>query len=424
MQDRLSSSQQLDVLFSFAHQLIHQTTLDDLLWYTAEEVVARLGFIDCVIYAYDAEREVLVQAAAIGGKTDGHRQIINPLIIPLEEGVTGECARTRKPIVLPDAAAHPKYVADNIQPGSEAAVPILAGDELYGVIDCEHPVKASFRDEHVMLLKSVSALVASQWKQCLLIARLQEAEQRALAASDAKSVFLQNMSHEMRTPLNGVLGGAQLLKTVSLGDDGVRYLDIVHSSANLMLNLVDNVLDITAIEAGATALRPVDLDLTIFFANIQSMFSARAREKGLVLTIDCDLEAGDCFCTDEGALTKLTVNLIGNALKYTDEGEIRVIVRLEPQQLNVRVHDTGCGLAPDEQDKVFERFSRTERSRRNQIEGTGVGLSLCRDLIRQLDGEIGVHSEPEIGSVFWFILPELERPEPQPVAELPPELRH
>jgi putative methionine-R-sulfoxide reductase with GAF domain len=114
MQQPLSANEQLDVLFSFAESLIHQTSHDDLLWYAAEQVVAKLGFLDCVIYRFDTDAGVLVQSAAIGEKLNERHEIINPLIIPLDKGVTGECARTRKPIILPDTGAHPNYVADNI----------------------------------------------------------------------------------------------------------------------------------------------------------------------------------------------------------------------------------------------------------------------------------------------------------------------
>jgi K+-sensing histidine kinase KdpD len=405
MQAHLSPPQQLDVLFSFAEQVIHETQLEDLLWRVAEEIVARLGFIDCVIYVYEAERQVLVQTAAIGDKTNGRREIVNPLVIPLNRGVTGECARTRKPICLPDAAAHPAYVPDNIPPGSEVCVPILAGDRLFGVIDCEHPVKASFGEEHVKLLTCIAALVASQWVQCELIAKLTDAERRARAVSDAKSRFLQNMSHEMRTPLHGVMGGAQLLEKSPMPSSAARYLEMVTTSASLLNNLVNGVLEISQIESGGLQLRSQRVDLVEFFDQICALFEAQMAQKGLDFLISLDGVKQSPFATDETALTKLTVNLVGNALKYTDEGLVAVVVDSTPERLRVAVTDTGCGLSEAEQALVFERFVRTEGAREKKIEGSGVGLALCTELIEALGGEIAVESTPGQGSTFWFILP-------------------
>lgn len=405
MQAYLSPPRQLDVLFSFAEQVIHQTQLEDLLWYVAEEVVAQLGFIDCVIYVYDAQREVLVQTAAIGDKTNGRREILNVLEIPLDRGVTGECARTRKPICLPDAAAHPAYVPDNIEPGSEVCVPILAGERLFGVIDCEHPAKASFGEAHIKLLTCVAALVASQWLQCERIAKLTEAEQRAREASDAKSRFLQNMSHEMRTPLHGVLGGAQLLQNSPMTPSAARYLDMVTASASVLDNLINGVLDISQIEAGGLQLRSRGVDLAKFFEQIRVMFEGRMAQKGLNFLISLDGVRKASFATDETALTKLTVNLVGNALKFTDEGLVAVVVDSTPERLRVAVTDSGCGLSEAERARVFERFVRAERSRDRKIEGSGVGLALCRELTDALGGEIGVESRPGQGSTFWFTIP-------------------
>jgi len=405
MQAQLSPRRQLDVLFSFAEQVIHQTQLEDLLWHVADEVVAQLGFIDCVIYVYDASRDVLVQTAAIGDKTNGRREIVNHLEIPLNRGVTGECARTRKAICLPDAAAHPAYVPDNIQPGSEVCVPIVAADRLFGVIDCEHPEKASFGEEHIKLLTCVAALVASQWVQCELIARLTDAEQRARAASDAKSRFLQNMSHEMRTPLHGVLGGAQLLQNSPMTPNATRYLDMVTASASMLDNLINGVLDMSQIEAGALQLQSRGVDLAAFFEQVRVMFEGRMAQKGLDFLISLDGVQHSAFATDETALTKLTVNLVGNALKYTDDGRVAVRVDTTPERLRVEVTDTGCGLSEADQARIFERFFRADRSRDKKIEGAGVGLALCTELIDALGGEIGVESTPQEGSTFWFTVP-------------------
>ncbi len=147
------------------------------------------------------------------------------------------------------------------------------------------------------------------------------------------------------------------------------------------------------------------IDVADFFEQIGVMFEGRMAQKALNFAISLDAVEHPTFATDEIALTKLTVNLVGNALKYTDEGVVAVVVDTTPGRLRVAVTDTGCGLSEAEEARVFERFVRAERSLDKKIEGTGVGLALCSELVAALGGEIGVESTLGQGSTFWFTIP-------------------
>jgi PAS domain S-box-containing protein len=257
----------------------------------------------------------------------------------------------------------------------------------------------------------VLAVEARDRKQAELA--LSHAKELAESANRSKSQFLSNMSHELRTPLNAVIGFTQILqRDVSLNADQQEYINIINRSGEHLLGLINDVLEMSKIESGRMNLEENDFDLSRLLNTVESMFRLKAREKGIALTIECANQVPCYLHGDEGKLRQVLINLIGNAIKFTQEGS--VTVRLSSQErtaqdnlvppctlLWVEVEDTGPGIAPEEMDLLFEAFRQTQSGRQSQ-QGTGLGLSISRRFVELMGGQLQVQSNVGKGTMFSF----------------------
>lgn len=240
--------------------------------------------------------------------------------------------------------------------------------------------------------------------QALMLAR-DEAE----AATRAKSAFLATMSHEIRTPLNGVLGMAQAMAMGELSGHQRERLDVIRQSGESLLAILNDVLDLSKIEAGKLEIEKAEFDLAELLRGVRATFAATAEMKGLALDIAVDRSAAGIWEGDPVRVRQILNNLVSNALKFTETGGVKVSVRRKDGEVRISVRDTGIGVAPEAVARLFEKFEQADASTTRQYGGTGLGLAICRDLAGLMNGRVWAQSKPGAGSTFFVSLP-LDRP--------------
>ena len=242
---------------------------------------------------------------------------------------------------------------------------------------------------------------------------LAEAKEKAENADRSKSAFLANMSHEIRTPLNAIVGLSELLAAANTEEEKQKYLEILHTNSELLLQLVNDILDLSKIEAGTLEFVYSDVDINLLLNDLEQLFRMKIGSNSPVRIIT---EPGLSSCmvhTDRNRIAQVVSNFVSNAIKFTTEGSIRIGYQSSENGLRFYVSDTGSGISADKLEGVFDRFVRLQSDKN----GNGLGLSICKTIVNKLGGEIGAESEVGKGSTFWFTLPEHSDIKPKVIIE-------
>ena len=305
---------------------------------------------------------------------------------------------------------------ERFQAKAYITVPIFCGNQLWGLLaSYENSTPRQWKTGEINIVVQIGNQLGVALQQAELLAQTQrqsQALQQAVIAADAanraKSEFLANMSHELRTPLNAILGFTQVMsRENSLTRENQQNLTIINRAGEHLLNLINDILEMSKIEAGRTTLNPSSFDLICLLDNLQEMFGLRAASKGLQLIFEYAPNIPQYVQTDESKLRQVLLNLLGNAIKFTDTGSVVLRVKLLNNQefpsptLLFEVEDTGVGIASNEIDQLFVAFGQTESGRKSQ-QGTGLGLAISRKYVQLMGGDISVSSNAGKGSIFAF----------------------
>lgn len=258
----------------------------------------------------------------------------------------------------------------------------------------------------------------------------ERAKERAEDATLAKSQFLANMSHEIRTPMNAILGLSELLGQSALGASEQEHVRNIRRSSNVLLNIINDILDISKLESGRLTLVPVHYKLIQTVDHISSLFRGMADGKGIEYRLTSNAPLDICLYGDDLRLRQVLINIVSNAVKFTEQGSVELHIEIEDDKISFAVRDTGIGIKPADLDLIFEPFSQSDIHRNRQIQGTGLGLPICRSLVELMGGELTVQSAYGQGSSFTVSLPrvdgdpaQIENEDAAPVKIVAPDLR-
>ena len=287
------------------------------------------------------------------------------------------------------------------------AVPLIAEDELVGALIVMRKRTGTFAAEEVALLQTFATQSALAIQNARLFREIEAKSRQLEVASQHKSEFLANMSHELRTPLNAIIGFSEVLTDRMFGELNEKqeeYLKDIYASGTHLLSLINDILDLSKIEAGRMELELTEFDLPTALDNALILVRERAGRRNIALYTSIDNRLGE-IQGDERKIRQVVLNLLSNAIKFTPEGgRIEVVAVPKDGFVEVSVSDTGIGIAHEDQEKVFEEFRQVGTAEK-KAEGTGLGLTLCRKFIELHGGKIGVTSQVGVGSTFTFTIP-------------------
>jgi GAF domain-containing protein/anti-sigma regulatory factor (Ser/Thr protein kinase) len=350
-------------------------------------------------------------------------------IAPLHigQGATGQAAATRAPVQVVDLLNEPELGAARIRPilarlgyQSLLAVPLLLEQRIMGALTVYRRETGSFAPEVVNLLQTFATQSVLAIQNARLFREIEEKSREIEAANRHKSEFLANMSHELRTPLNAIIGFSEVLQERFFGElneKQAEYTDDILSSGRHLLSLINEILDLSKVEAGRMELEVATFDLPLAIDNARTFVRERAVKHGINLDVTVDERLGD-FTGDERKIKQILLNLLSNAVKFTPEGgRIGISARQADGSVEISVSDTGIGIAPEDQGTIFEEFRQVGGDYAHKKEGTGLGLTLAKKFVELHGGKIWVESEVGKGSKFTFTLPMSPHPFPLPEGE-------
>jgi signal transduction histidine kinase len=362
------------------------------------------------IYSYDASRDDF-ELAGTYALEPVFQDAVRATRIRLDESALGLSAKQREPICVPDLAKAPNYPLRDLTLSagfhSVLIVPLVGQDEVLGALVLQRRAAGDFPATTVGLMRTFADQSALAINNARLFREVDQKGRELAIANEHKSQFFANMSHELRTPLNGILGFAELLADGLYGtlpDKALEILERIQKDGKHLLGLINDVLDISKIEAGQLTLALENYSLQGIVETVIATTGSLARAKGIEVraVVSPDLPVG---YGDERRLTQVLLNLVGNAIKFTDTGSVEVRAEAMDDHFILAVQDTGPGIPPEDQARIFEDFQQVDNSITRQKGGTGLGLAIARRLIAVHGGRIDLESTPGVGSTFIISLP-------------------
>ena len=367
-----------------------------------------------VIYEFDEQTQEFVLQASHRMEAEAVEGLRSARI-KLGEGATGQAALRREPVQIPDTVELRERAVSRVRPllnrlgyRSLLTVPILREQQIMGGLTVWRKQVGEFQPEVINLLQTFATQSALAIQNARLFREIEDKSRQIEAANRHKSEFLANMSHELRTPLNAIIGFSEVLQEKLFGElneKQAEYTEDILTSGRHLLSLINEILDLSKVEAGRMELETAPFDLPLAIDNARTFVRERAAKHGIAVDVDVDERLGE-YVGDERKIKQILLNLLSNAVKFTPEGgRIGINARQVDGSVEISVSDTGIGIAAEDQPKIFEEFRQVGSDYSHKVEGTGLGLTLAKKFVELHGGRIWVESEPGMGSTFTFVLP-------------------
>ncbi len=410
----------LTIINDFAVTLLEETSMEGIVWSIAKQVIAKMGFEDCVIYLMDKEKQVLVQRAAHGPKNPEKLDIYNPITIPVGRGVVGTAAQTGEVQVVADTRKDKRYIIDDSFRLSELSVPILYKNEVIGIIDSENSEPDFFTDDHIYILKAVAAISSIKIMhakaleelrnhQVILEEKIEERTEelhhtieRLHRSNQDLESFAYAASHDLKQPLRTITSYLQLLELTEkdLSQNAKEYLEYAVKGSKRMHSLLEGLLSYSRLRKNEEAIMEVDLNQlleNVLFDLEAAIQSTNAQIKYYDLPV---------LKGNPTQLSQLFQNILSNAIKFAkpeESPEIEIKYSQKKEVHLFEIQDNGIGIPDEFKEKVFKLFSKLHTP--EQISGSGIGLALCKRIVETHNGKIWIESEEGKGTTFFIQLP-------------------